>query len=127
MSNPLVKFNVYNVQNVATKEKTRVFYSLDNHVKAKRCVTIYDRDYGRALGRIFQGVGGIYRNDTDMMTDYFDKGQVDIFENDPIYTAARAGAEAAIAKLKDKRAKRDAARASFDKVLSAQVLGQVRP
>lgn len=82
-------------------EKARVFYTLDNRVDGRKVVTIYDKDYGHALGRIF---GDEYENRTDTMTDYFDKGTVRLFENHPLYAAARARAEAVEADRKAKRA-----------------------
>ena len=85
-----VKFQKFYVTNGI--EKARVFYSLDNRTDGRPCVTIYDKDYGHALGRIFSG--DEYQNDTDTMTDYFDKGTVRLFEGHPLYAAARQRAEA---------------------------------
>jgi len=67
-------------------EKAKVHYSLDNRIDGRSCVTIYSKDYGRALGRILSDG---YINDTDLMTDYFDKGRVVLFESSPLYKAAR--------------------------------------
>ena len=50
-------------------------------------MTLYAKDYGNALGRIFADG---YQNDTDLMTDYFDKGLVRIFPDQPHYAAALA-------------------------------------
>lgn len=70
--------------------KARVFYSLNNRTDGRSCVTLYDKDYGRALGRILEDG---YQNTTDIMTDWFDKGHVDLYESSPYYKAARAAAE----------------------------------
>lgn len=88
----MIKFNKFNVTNGT--EKARVFYSLDNRADGRKCVTLYSKDYGHSLGRVFEGSAGAYQNDTDLMTDYFDKGRVVLFENDQNYAAARSRAEA---------------------------------
>jgi hypothetical protein len=87
----MIKFNKYNVTDTETKVKARVHYSVDNRIDGRKCVTIYAKDYDRKLGEIFAE----YRNETDTQTDYFDKGHVDLFEDHPLYNAARARAEAA--------------------------------
>ena len=87
----MIKFNKYNVTDTETKVKARVHYSVDNRIDGRKCVTIYAKDYDRKLGEIFAE----YRNETDTQTDYFDKGHVDLFEDPPLYDAARARAEAA--------------------------------
>lgn len=84
----MLKFNKFQVTDGATK--ARVFYSLDNRTDGRKCVTIYARDYGHALGAMFADG---YKNDTDISTDYFDKGRVALFEGDAHYAAARARAE----------------------------------
>lgn len=84
----MVKFNKFNVTN--GEIKARVHYSLDNRVDGRKCVTIYAKDYDRALGQIFADE---YVNNTDTQTDYFEKGRVVLFENNPHYAAARARAE----------------------------------
>ena len=82
-----VKFNVYNVTNGAYK--ARVSYSLDNHVDRKPCVCIFAKDYTSDLFKIIpQG----YINNTDSMTDYFERGRVLLREGHPLYAAARAAA-----------------------------------
>lgn len=83
-----VRFLKFSVTNGT--DKARVHYSLDNRTDGRKCVTIYAKDYDRALGRI---IAEGYKNDTDTQTDYFDKGCVRIFEDSPLYAAARARAE----------------------------------
>lgn len=82
-----MKFRKYFVAN--SEFKARVSYSLDNRVDGRKCVTIYAKDYTRALGKIFAE----YRNETDSMTDYFDQGHVDLFEDNKFYKEARAAVE----------------------------------
>jgi hypothetical protein len=83
-----VKFMKYYVTD--GKIKAKVFYSLDNRTDGRKCVTLYARDYDGALGKILPEC---YKNDTDLMTDYFDEGRAVIFESNPLYKAARARAE----------------------------------
>jgi hypothetical protein len=86
----MIKFNKYNVVDTETKVKARVMYSLDNRVDGRECVTIYAKDYDRALGEVFaEG----YVNETDDMTDYFDQGKVVLFADHPLYEAARKKVE----------------------------------
>jgi hypothetical protein len=70
--------------------KARVWYSLDNRMDGRKCVTIYAKDYGHELGAMFNEE---YENNTDLMTDYFDKGTVRLFESSPHYKDARKRAE----------------------------------
>lgn len=84
-----VKFNIHNVALGALK--ARVHYSLDNRVDGRNCVTIYAKDYGGTLGKIF---GSAYVNRTDTMADVFDQGNATLFESHPLYAMARARAEA---------------------------------
>ena len=84
----MIKFNKYNVTN--GKIKARVHYSIDNRIDHRKCVTIYAKDYTGALGNVFADE---YKNDTDLMTDYFDKGKVVLFEDHPLYSAARSSVE----------------------------------
>jgi hypothetical protein len=85
----MIKFQKFYVTN--GQQKARVWYSLDNRFDGRKCVTLYAKDYSGALGAIF---GDEYKNDTDTMTDYFEKGRAVIFEGHPHYAAARARAEA---------------------------------
>lgn len=83
-----IKFNKYHVTN--GQVKARVFYSIGARTDGRKAVTIYARDYSRSLGKIF---GSIYQNDTDSQTDYFDEGHVTLFEDHPLYEAAKERAE----------------------------------
>lgn len=79
-----IKFNKHNVTNGSIK--ARVHYSLGSRLDGRACVTIYEKDYERQLGKLFPES---YQNDTDMMTDYFDHGRVTLFEDHPLYQTAR--------------------------------------
>ena len=84
-----IKFNVFNVTNGETT--ARVFYSTTANRGGCPCVTIYAKDYNRNLGKIFAAE---YCNDTDIQSDYFDRGHVTLFETHPLYALARKRAEA---------------------------------
>lgn len=83
-----IKFNKHHVTNGT--DKARAHYSLDNRVDGRKCVTIYAKDYDRALGLV---LADCYKNDTDSQTDYFDQGRAVLFAEHPLYAAARARAE----------------------------------
>lgn len=85
-----IKFQKHAV--VSGSTKARIFYSLDNRCDGRPCVTLYAKDFdsGRALGLMFPDD---YVNRTDSQSDYFDKGQANLFEGSPHYSAARARAE----------------------------------
>jgi hypothetical protein len=85
----MIKFNKFNVTNGT--DKAKVHYSLDNRTDGRTCVTIYAKDYDRSLGRIFDDE---YTNNSDSQTDYFEKGRVVLFDDHPLYAAARAQADA---------------------------------
>lgn len=73
-------------------EKARVWYSRGTLVDGRDCVTIYAKDYDGALGRVFAGQPDSYENNTDSMTDYFEKGRVRIFPSSALWDAACAKA-----------------------------------
>lgn len=85
----MIKFNKYHVTN--GEIKARVFYSISNRADKRECVTIYARDYDRSLGKIFKEE---YKNETDLMTDYFDEGHVTLFKDHPLYASALESAVA---------------------------------
>ena len=95
----MIKFNKHNVKDTETGKTSRVHYSMDNRIDGRPCVTIYAKDYDNHLAAMFD----TYRNETDMMTDYFEKGNVDLFEDHPQYKEARKRAEAVEAKYKARR------------------------
>ena len=69
--------------------KARVHYSSHALANGTKCVTLYAKrfDDGRALASI---VSDGHENNTDMCSDYFDKGLVRILEGSPFYSAALA-------------------------------------
>jgi len=84
----MIKFMKHYVTNGATK--ARVHYSAFRMTTTGQdCVTLYAKGYedGRLLGQIFDEG---YENDTDIMTDYFEKGRVRILAGTPMYEAAKA-------------------------------------
>ena len=87
----MIKFNKFNVTDTETKAKARVHYSVDNRIDGRECVTIYAKDYMNDLGEIFNGE---VIDNSDSMTDYFEKGKVVIFPDHPEYINARARATA---------------------------------
>lgn len=82
-----IKFMKFYVTDGETKVK--VWYSMDNRSDAP-CITIYEDSYGRDLGKFFPD---LYINNTDIQTDYFDKGHVTLRPGHPLYAALRARAE----------------------------------
>ncbi len=84
-----VKFMKHYIQNADNGKKCRVRYSLDNRVDGRKCVTIYAKGYLDEMAGILDS----FENNTDTMTDYFEKDRAVIFEGDAHYAAARARAE----------------------------------
>ena len=85
----MVKFNRYHVTNGTIK--ARVHYCLDNRIDGRKCVTMYAKDYGHSIAHVLSDAP--YVNNTDMQTDYFEKGKVVLFEEHPLYAVARARVE----------------------------------
>lgn len=81
----MIKFNKHYVTNGTIK--ARVFYSRAVLSNGRDCVTLYAKDYIGDLGRIFREN---YENNTDSMTDYFEKGEVRIYADSPLWAAACA-------------------------------------
>jgi hypothetical protein len=70
--------------------KARVHYSAFRMITTgQECVTLYAKSYddGRLLGKLFDSE---YENNTDTMTDYFEKGRVRLLAGTPLYEAAKA-------------------------------------
>lgn len=87
----MIKFNRFNVVNTETKQSARVRYDHDFLADGRECVTLYHKDYSDALFNLFQDAGeSEYKNDTDNNQDYFDKGKVRIFTDNPLYKSALA-------------------------------------
>ena len=68
--------------------KAKVWYSaFIRRTDGRPCVVLYAKEYMNDLHKIFSSG---YRNDTDIMTDYFDKGQVTLLDDHPLYAQALA-------------------------------------
>jgi len=85
----MIKFQKYYVADTDQQLKARVHYSVDNRCDGRECVTIYAKDYSNELGQIFPAN---FKDDTDIMTDYIEKGRVVLFPNSPHYETARTRA-----------------------------------
>lgn len=84
----MVKFQKHYVTNGTAK--ARVTYSAFRMVTTgQECVTLYAKRHqdGDAL---FEILGDSYENDTDSMTDYFEKGRARILAGTPLYEQALA-------------------------------------
>lgn len=82
-----IRFLKHKVINDTTKQSARVTYSLDNRTDGRKCVTIYAKEYGAQLSKVVDPK--LVSNQTDTMTDYFCKDTVRLFEDHPLYAAAR--------------------------------------
>ena len=83
-----IKFQKHYVTNGSVK--ARVHYSAFRMVTTgQQCVTLYAKNYadGNLLSEIFSDG---YENNTDTMTDYFEKGRVRILADHPLYEQAIA-------------------------------------
>lgn len=76
----MVTFHKYYVTDGTTK--ARVYYSPSLHIKGQKMITLYEKDYGNNLPKIFTKT----QNDTDVMTDYFEDNRYRVFEGDPSFT-----------------------------------------
>jgi hypothetical protein len=105
----MIRFMQFFVQNTETGAKAKVWYSIDNQkydpTEKKLIdlpsVTIYADTYGRQLYPVFKGEKCTVENKTEIMTDYFEKDRITLYEDSPLYKAARERAEI-------NKAKRDA-------------------
>jgi len=86
----MVKFMKYSVKDTETGVKARVMYSVDGRCDGLPCVTLYAKDYSEALGDVLPDV---YENNSDGMSDYFEKGRATLFVDHPLYEEARKVAE----------------------------------
>lgn len=87
----MIKFNKHNVRDTETGKSARVFYSLDNHISGRPCVTLYGKD---CLEKVAAVLPDVTRNDSDSMSDYIVFDVARLFPEHPLYAAARARAEA---------------------------------
>lgn len=99
----MIKFMAHYVTDGTVKAK--VHYNAGQRLNGTNYVTIYAKDYGRDLGKIFEAE---YKNDTDIMTDYFERGHVTLEETHPLYADCVARAKINAEKSAERYAKRRA-------------------
>jgi hypothetical protein len=87
----MIKFNKHNVTNGTAK--ARVHYMINNRIDKRECVTLYAKSYDDSLAFL----GGVINN-TNMVTDYFEKDRVVIFKGDALYAPALEAAMKRLAK-----------------------------
>lgn len=80
-----IQFKKHFVKNTETGAKCRVYYSRFACQDGRNCVTLYAKGYN---DRLFPVIGALTENDSDMMTDYFEKDRARIYEDNPLYAAA---------------------------------------
>lgn len=105
-----IKFNLHNVTDGT--HKARVWYSAyARQSDGVRVVVLYAKDFdgGDALHAMFSG---LYKNETELQSDYFDKGSVTIPEGHALYAAALAARETAENKSMARREAKLARRAA---------------
>lgn len=62
--------------------RARVNYSTNIDTKTgKKCIVIREKDYENNLPKVFEGV----RNNTDLMTDYFEENHIHLLEGSVAY------------------------------------------
>lgn len=86
---PAVRFMKYFITDGTVRAGVR--YSLDNRIDGRKCVTLYAKTY---MDNLFHFFPDDAKNDTDICSDYHEKDRVVLFEDHPMYAAARTSAEA---------------------------------
>jgi hypothetical protein len=79
-----VKLMKHYAQNTETGAKARCWYSRGNLIKIGDAVTVYAKSYLDNLASVF----GEAENNSDIMTDYFEKDRVRILPGDPLFARA---------------------------------------
>lgn len=105
MQKPIFYYN--GIKDAKGAELQKVFYSsgkLLNHPEGT--LTIYKRDYGR-FSALVHGCFEV-QNDSDSMTDYFEKDRIRVLPGHPLYAEVLAAKAAADKHEAARRAKRDA-------------------
>jgi hypothetical protein len=80
----MILFRKHYIQDSETKKKCRVYYSLDHRIDGKKCITLYAKSYRDEMDGIID-----FNNDSNYMTDYFEKDSAVLFEDHPQYQEAR--------------------------------------
>ena len=91
----MIRFLKYYAKSTENMFVAKVRYSLDNRIDGRKCVTIYEDGYTARLSRVMGDQVEVIDN-TDIMTDYFEKGKVVLFEDHPLYAEARKAAERSV-------------------------------
>jgi len=100
-----IKLMRHCVINTATGAKVPVTYSHGKLInRPLDCVTIYAKSYSGDLSLVFPASG---KNNSDMMTDYYEKDSVSIFANHPLFAQALAVVAANEAAEEETEEKRD--------------------
>lgn len=79
----MIKFNLYNVKGYG--KTVKVYYSINNHISGRNCVTVRTKSIIDSLFPIF---GELVKNESDSREDYFEKDRVVIFEGERYYEEA---------------------------------------
>jgi hypothetical protein len=80
-----IEFKKHFVKNTETKAKCRVHYSHCTLINGRKAITLYAKSYS---DKLYPVMGDAIENDTDMMTDYFEKDRFRIYEGDELYETA---------------------------------------
>lgn len=116
-----IKVNVYNITFKAHNEenqggsqgggeKARVMYWEAYDFDKNGTIRISAKDYGSQLDFLCGIEGTSFKNDSDIMTDYFCKDSVSVAPESPLYDAVLDALEKVEAKQRDKLKKREAMR-----------------
>jgi hypothetical protein len=117
-----VRFMRHYVTNGVTKARVHYFaheaYGRNGELGA--VVVLYAQDYRDSLYEMF---GDIYQNNTEIQSDYFEKGHVVLNAAHPLYPAALTAAKAALAAREERWAKTQARRAAKREARDAAIGG----
>lgn len=80
-----IRFMKHFVDNGPRTITAKVYYSHSILINGKEAITLYSKDYDGNLRKVFPGR---YANDSDMMTDYFEKDRVRIYKDAPLFDEA---------------------------------------
>ena len=83
-----IKLRRYYCQNTDTGKKVRCWYSRGSLRTAPDAVTIYAKSHCDSLADVFPP--DRIKNETEILTDYFEKDRVHILPGDPLWNEACA-------------------------------------
>ena len=84
------KFNLHNVTNGT--HTVRVWLSKQTY-QGETTVNVYPKEYGQGEALVAMFGADAYTNNSDYMTDLFDKGSITLREGHPLFAAACAAAD----------------------------------